>query len=97
MNDCATMCASCNRASNGEQYCRRCEAAIEAKERENEERGFALPVRASMGKDYWFIRCADGGFMNEGFSVKRGDKARELAEVIAAAINEHYSDEAEGA
>lgn len=90
MSDCGTMCATCNRASNGEQYCRKCEAAIEAKERADEERGFALPAKVDL-----FLTSVVGSDGEIIAELHAGHT--ELLQVIADAINEHYSDETEGA
>lgn len=91
MNDCGTMCRACNRASNGEEYCRKCDDAIAAKERADDERGFALPVKAeSGGFSSWIEDCNRASIVSISALVIRNH--RELAEVIADSINAHYGE-----
>ncbi len=92
MSDCGTMCCACNRASNGEEYCARCESDIAKREKADDERGFSLPASVMNVFGGGYCVSDDDAKVLAVINLRDDAKAIELAEVIADAINAHYGE-----
>lgn len=91
MSDCVTKCAGCRANSNGEQYCPRCEGAIELEQAETDKRGFRLPVKVSeLANGSHVIIDEDGTYVARTYL--RGVPSRELAGMICDEINHEFQD-----
>lgn len=86
-----TKCAGCRNNSCVEEYCARCEGAIDLNQYQYDKRGFRLPVKVSeLANGSHVILDEDGTYVARTYL--RGQSSRELAGMICDEINHEFQD-----